>query len=117
VICVAIDFAVYRFLVNQFSYQGDFAKAAGYLSGLVLGFFLNKLWTFESRQARLGEPFLYLGIYSITFVLNLAINKSVLGLLGPNFMALAFLLATGVSTICNFAGLRLLAFRTAVRIT
>jgi putative flippase GtrA len=109
--CVAIDFVVYRFLVTQAGYQNDFAKAAGFLSGLVFGFFLNKLWTFESRKARLREPIFYLAIYSVTFLLNLAINRGILTWMGEGAMPIAFLAATGASTVCNFAGLRLLAFR------
>lgn len=113
--CVVIDFAVYRLLVAQAGYQSDIAKAAGYLSGLVFGFFLNKLWTFESRKARLSEPLLYLAVYSVTFLLNLAINRGVLTTFGESAMPLAFLTATGVSTICNFIGLRLVAFRAVAR--
>jgi putative flippase GtrA len=112
---VAIDFAVYRLLVSQAGYQNDFAKASGYLSGLVFGFFLNKLWTFESRQARLSEPLLYLAVYSVTFLLNLAINRGILAGFGESAMPLAFLMATGVSTVCNFVGLKLVAFRTTIR--
>lgn len=108
---VVIDFAVYRLLVTQAGYQNDLAKAAGYLSGLVFGFFFNKLWTFESRQARLSEPLLYLAVYSVTFVLNLGINRGILAAFGPSSMPFAFLFATGASTICNFIGLRLVAFR------
>lgn len=109
--CVAIDFVIYRLLVSTAGYQNDFAKAAGYLAGLVFGFGLNKLWTFESKQARLSEPLIYLAIYSVTFVLNLCLNRAVLTLLGSEAMILAFLFATGVSTVCNFVGLRLVAFR------
>jgi putative flippase GtrA len=116
VMSVAIDFAVYRLLATQAGYQNDIAKAAGYLSGVVFGFFLNKLWTFESRRARLSEPLLYLAVYSITFALNLGINRGVLAALGPNSIPIAFLLATGVSTVCNFVGLRLVAFRKSLAI-
>lgn len=115
--CVVIDFGVYRLFATQFGYQADIAKAAGYLSGLVVGFFLNKLWTFESRQATLREPLIYLAIYSVTFLLNLGINRGVLVMLGPNAMPFAFLTATGVSTVCNFIGLRLIAFRGTIQTT
>jgi putative flippase GtrA len=110
-ICVVIDFTVYRLLVTQAGYQNDFGKAAGYLSGLVVGFFLNHLWTFESRKAGLREPLLYLAVYGVTFVLNLTLNRSILTWLGSGAVAFAFLFATGVTTICNFVGLRLVAFR------
>jgi putative flippase GtrA len=116
-LCVVIDFAVYRLIVTQACYQSDLAKASGYLAGLVFGFFLNKLWTFESRKARLSEPLIYLAIYSVTFLLNLSINRTLLAWLGESAMPLAFLTATGASTICNFAGLKLVAFRATVRTT
>ena len=117
VLSVVIDFVIYRLLVTQAGYQNDFAKASGYLAGLVFGFFLNKLCTFESKKARLSEPLIYLAIYSVTFLLNLSINRTVLAWLGENAMPLAFLTATGASTICNFAGLKLVAFRSTVRTT
>lgn len=115
--CVVIDFAVYRLLVTQAGYQNDIAKASGYLAGLVFGFFLNKLWTFESHKVRFSEPLIYLAIYSVTFLLNLAINRAILAWLGESAMPFAFLTATGVSTICNFVGLKLVAFRAIVRTT
>ncbi len=112
-----IDFAVYRLLVTQAGYQNDLAKASGYLAGLIFGFFLNKLWTFESKKARLSEPLLYLAIYSFTFLLNLAINRALLAWFGESAMPLAFLTATGASTICNYVGLKLVVFRATVRTT
>lgn len=108
---VAVDFAVYQMLTGELS--PHVAKGVSYLAGVVVGFFGNKFWTFESKRASAAEPALYLLVYAVTLAVNIATNAAAREITGsPGF---AFLAATGLTTVLNYLGLRLLTFRAAVR--
>jgi putative flippase GtrA len=110
---VAVDLIVYAALL-RWSLDADLAKGASYLAGVVVGFFGNKWWTFESARRSVSEPVSYLALYSITLVVNVACNRGVLSLLGQSANVWAFLFATGVTTMLNFIGMKFVTFRRGV---
>jgi putative flippase GtrA len=115
---VAIDGLVYSILAAM-GVSAHLAKGVSYCSGMLFGFAGNKVWTFESRLKSLAEPTTYAAIYAVTLAVNVSINALVLWvgrLLAPESAArlLAFLTATGVTTVLNFLGMRLITFRTAI---
>jgi putative flippase GtrA len=115
---VFVDLAVYAFLAG-FGTPTHWAKGISYIAGMLIGFVGNKFWTFECRTASVSEPVLYVLLYLATLVINVVVNAGVLGaasLLLPSLCAaaLAFLIATGVTTVLNFLGMRLVAFRTGL---
>lgn len=114
VTCVLIDLAAYSALAALAVPTGA-AKAAGYLAGMAFGFFLNKRWTFRSTRRSASEPALYVSLYTLTLGVNVLANAAVLSLLGPDWRGTAFVLATGLTTVLNFLGLKLVAFRAGVR--
>ena len=110
----ATDFACYTLLLGSFGLSIATAKGISYVTGMVVGFFGNKLWTFQSRRRAVSEPLLYMAWYFVTLAVNMATNGLVLELLGPQATLPAFLAATGLTTVLNFLGLRLIAFRRAL---
>jgi putative flippase GtrA len=108
---VAIDLAVYRLLAGATSPHA--AKAVSYVAGMAVGFVGNKFWTFGSRRRSAAEPATYLGLYAVTLGVNVAANAGVLAVL-PGETLFAFLAATGLTTVLNYLGLRLLTFRRGV---
>lgn len=110
---VAVDFVVYRWLAAV-AVPPDAAKGGSYLAGVVVGFFGNKWWTFESARRSAAEPLLYLALYAVTLAVNVACNRAALAVLGSQATLLAFLLATGVTTVLNFLGMKKLAFRQGI---
>ena len=88
------------------------SKAISYLAGVVVGFALNKRWTFQSSQRTWTEPVSYLSLYAVTLGVNVGCNALVLSWLDRS--AIAFLFATGVTTVINFLGLRLVTFRKGI---
>ncbi|WP_246680262.1 MULTISPECIES: GtrA family protein [Mesorhizobium] len=54
------------------------ANATGYVTGLVLGFFRNRQWTFTRADGfRLGTLFRYGGIFLVAYNVNLAVAIAV----------------------------------------
>ncbi len=116
---VLCDAATYALLLKAGLYPAV-AKGISYVTGMVFGFFGNKFWTFQSPQKSVAEPVVYLVVYAITLGVNVAINSFLIDQLseglGPSLArGVAFLFATGVTTILNFLGMRLLAFRAGIR--
>lgn len=119
VLSVLVDLTVYL-LLNRFGLQTHLAKGISYVSGMVVGFVGNKFWTFESARRSAAEPLTYLLLYATTLMVNVAANAVVLSLFAdllPPFWnrALAFLVATGVTTVLNFLGMRFVTFFGGVR--
>jgi putative flippase GtrA len=105
---VAIDACVYSLLLGA-NLARPFAKGASYLSGMLFGFFGNKYWTFSTRKVSASEPIAYGLVYALTFAQNITTNSLILSWTGSP--AIAFLTATGLSTVLNFIGLKWIVFR------
>ncbi len=105
---VLTDFTVYHILL----YAGaelSFSKAVSYVAGAAVGFIINKLWTFESKRFSIAEILKFVALYAFSAVVNTLVNYGVLEIIGINL--LAFLCATGTSTIINFLGQKFFVFR------
>jgi putative flippase GtrA len=111
---VLVDLGVYSALATKITLAVSVAKAISYLAGVVVGFVLNKRWTFESSRQSWQEAVSYLSLYSVTLVINVAINYAVLRLLGADQRPVAYFIATGVTTVLNFIGMRLVTFRKGI---
>lgn len=111
---VLVDLAIYRLLGAALGWRMDVAKGISYWAGVVVGFVGNKLWTFESSSKSLREPISYLALYAITMLVNIGCNRAALAVLGAESVAIAFLFATGVTTVLNFVGMKLFTFKAAV---
>lgn len=107
---VATDFIVYFALLSAFPALGPaVAKALSFVAGAVLAFMLNRSFVFRARETsakRQVVPFVLL--YLLSLSLNGAINALLLrfGVAKP----VAWLFATGTSTVSNFIGMKFVVF-------
>jgi putative flippase GtrA len=85
------------------------AKSISFIAGAVLSFLLNRSFVFRStgQMHRQIVPFTLL--YLVTLGLNTATNAFALG--QDVSRPIAWLLATGASTVANFLGMKLIVFR------
>ncbi len=105
---VATDYMVYvllgRFLPTAV------AKAASFAAGAVLSFVLNRLFVFRAKEK--GKVTTQVGafvlLYATSLLLNMGVNAAALALGLPR--GLAWLLATGTSTVANFLGMKFIVF-------
>ena len=109
---VAIDFAVYRFLIFLDT-PTAIAKGVGFISGTIFAYFANKLWTFDRAKGGRNVFALFIGLYVSTLTINVGVNSGVIAMLGQEEipLILAFLTATGISATLNFVGMRMIVFR------
>jgi len=109
---VLIDFFSYRGLVF-YGLETSPAKASSFLIGTVFAYFANRNWTFSHNTHKKGSAWRFAGLYATTLTANVGVNKMILHFLtGFSFsVQIAFLFATGVSTILNFLGMKFFVFK------
>lgn len=145
-IAVAFDFSVYYGLSNLFHDAAqsadsilftlnwnDLFKAFGFLSGTLITYNLNKFWTWRKPDRNHKRLLNFLILYSLSFIINVVINKLGLNTFHNNelvamlrdstgnmneFIAIktdklfAFVMATAASSIFNFIGQKIWVFNT-----
>jgi putative flippase GtrA len=91
----------------------DLAKAASFMVGTGVSYLMNKRFTFQTRGFNGRELASFLTLYACTFLLNVGVNHAALLVLGQAALerTVAFVIATGASTVANFVGTKLWVFR------
>lgn len=110
---VAIDLLAYRCLLWTGIVGAGLAKAVSFLVGTNFAYFANRAWTFNEQPHAPGSALRFSLLYAVTLGANVAVNAAVLWLLAGNPVAVSmgFLVATAVSALLNFLGMRLFVFR------
>ncbi len=106
-LAVLTDFICYFFLKNYMS--EDVAKGISFCIGAGVAFLLNKYFTFNKREKSNSEIVKFAFLYTCTFFVNVYANKISIEILHNYFIA--FLIATGCSTIINFIGQKFWVFK------
>lgn len=104
---VSIDLGIYYLLLNLFNV--NFSKGISFLCGATVAFLINKYWTFQKKERSFNEIIKFAILYFLTLVINVLTNYVVLDI--SNIVILAFLIATGVSSILNFIGQKWWVFK------
>lgn len=104
---VGTDLAAYYILLNFLT--TGVSKAISFLLGTVVAYVINKYWTFEKHEKSFKELVMFGILYSCTLGINVLTNKIVLD--NTSIVFLAFLAATGVSTVLNFIGQKFWVFK------
>ncbi|NQV78879.1 MAG: GtrA family protein [Lutibacter sp.] len=103
---VGTDLCTYYFFLNVL--PNDVAKAISFLLGTIVAFVMNKYWTFEKKKKSYSEIIRFAVLYSVTLGTNVLSNKLVLE--NTDILIIAFIIATGISTILNFIGQKFWVF-------
>lgn len=109
---VGVDFSSYHLLL-WVGVEHSLAKACGFVAGTLFAYFANRYWTFgHVKQAPNSVP-RFAVLYAVTLGANVLVNQAVLSLAGLDalWVNLAFLVATGVSAVLNFLGMKFFVFK------
>ena len=109
---VLVDFLTYRGLMAIFATPTATAKGIGFVTGTIFAYFANRFWTFGHRTHARSSIARFALLYAVTLGINIGVNATSLSLLDnmPHKLQLAFLLATGVSAVLNFLGMKFFVF-------
>lgn len=114
-LAVLVDFCAYHACLTFAPQHAVFAKAFGFIGGAMFSYVANKAWTF-ARPQLVPEPGCaerFVVLYGVTLAANVSVNSVALDYFAglPRASHIAFVLATGTSTVLNFFGLKLLVFK------
>jgi len=108
---VFIDFSLTYFLKEKCKVQKYVANSIGFTLAASTNYFLNRIWTFQSKNSDILNEY---GRFLFVSILGLAINNLILRLLvskfGKNFY-LSKLIAIGITTLWNFTANLLFTFQ------
>lgn len=132
---VAIDLLSYFFLLNYLN--PNVSKAISFILGSVAAYLVNKFWTFKQHEKSHTEITKFVCLYLSTLGVNVLVNR--LGLYCSSLfnelaiwikvekiigsissydvelaIILAFVAATGTSTVLNFIGMKYWVFKKAI---
>lgn len=103
------DVSVYRLMVRLGMHVTP-AKALGCVCGTIVVFFINRAWTFATPHRTTAQIIRFAMLYGTTILLNTSLNTLGLKIL-PEPWQVAFVFATGVTTMINFLGSKFVVFR------
>jgi putative flippase GtrA len=104
---VGTDLLSYYIMLNFLSH--DIAKTISFVLGTIVAYIINKYWTFEKYEKSYKEILKFGFLYTSTLGANVITNKIILQI--TDMVFLAFLMATGVSTVLNFIGQKWWVFK------
>jgi putative flippase GtrA len=105
-----INFTVFTILYTSKIMHYDAAFIFGFLSGVVVGYFFNRRWSFQVRsENHIRHARRYLTTYSISLLTGVACVRWAVEDLGINpFVANVFVIC--ITTSINYIGIRFWAF-------
>lgn len=104
---VLTDFVVYNF--SQMLFPMNYSKVISFICGSLVAYIANKMWTFEQKEYRTFEIVKFTILYSVSLMFNITTNKVIFDYSGDKL--LAFIFATGLSTLINFIGQKYWVFK------
>lgn len=112
-ITVVVDLTVYNILLTSDAINTNSSKGVGFLVALLFSYVANKNLTFRHADFLPGSLKRYIILYSITLMSNVTVNATMLASLSDfnNTILLSFFIATGVSSVMNFFGMKIFVFR------
>ena len=109
---VLVDLLIYRFLLIWLDVS--LAKGLSFCCGTFYAYQLNRKWTFSAGNPSFQQIGKFLGVYGVVLGINVATNTLVLSILPTSLrlrIVLAYLVATALSALLNFLGMKFLVFR------
>lgn len=109
-LCTAVNYGVFYILLDTIKMNYLLAASIGFLSGVGIGYPLNRRLTFSSTKNGRREKILYIVVYLASLFLSLAFLWLTVDIIGINPF-IANILSIGLTTCTNFIGIKWIVFR------
>jgi len=109
---VLIDLTIYSLLL-LLDQQTVFSKAFGFSFGTIFAYFANRHFTFKGGNNSIYRFIIFLILYICSMFANVFTNELMLLILVQNQSTImfAFIIATSLSAVINFIGMKFIIFR------
>ncbi|MBF7143484.1 MULTISPECIES: GtrA family protein [Pseudomonas] len=109
---VVIDFLAYKGLLAVSMVPVGVAKTTGFIAGTIFSYCANKVWTFGHANHVRGSVWRFAVLYIVTLLVNVNVNSFFLEEFAGMRLTIvaAFLVATGVTAVLNFLGMKFFVF-------
>ncbi len=108
-VSTALNYSSFFILLKLFELNYLLSSGLGYIFGLVLGYSLNKNWTFEYKNESIKTKLRYVVVYGVNLLLSLLILKGLKTSIGLNPIIGNFIVIC-YTTIANFMGIKIFVF-------
>lgn len=108
-VSTVLNYSSFFILLKLFDSNYLLSSGIGYIFGLILGYSLNKNWTFEYKNESIKTRLKYLVVYGVNLLLSLLILKGLKTNLGLNPIIGNFIVIC-YTTIANFVGIKIFVF-------
>lgn len=109
-ISTAMNYAVF-FILLGLSMQYQWASACGFMAGVIVGFPLNKAWTYRASSTMTTSVFYsYIAVYLASLIINVAAITMLVDLMHIE-PRIANLVTIIITTVANFLGTKFWVFR------
>ncbi len=108
-ISTVLNYAVFLLLLNVFGVNYLLATIVGFATGAILGYYLNKTWTYDASDKGHSAAITYISLYSISLLAGLGFFWMLVEKLQipPEFGNIFVIILT---TIMNFLGTKFWVF-------
>ncbi len=110
VVSTLVNYGIFYAALNFLAFHYLIASVLGFISGLVIGYPINKCWTFSSKNSSKTHIYPYLVTYLVSLILSLIFLKIAVEYCGiaPE---IANILAIILTTCTNFIGTKFFVFK------
>lgn len=109
-VSTAVNALMFFMLLTWLHVDYRISSVAGFLSGVVIGYVLNKRWTYSSSAPSSARTLVAYGsVYVVSMILSLAVIQTLVEGLSVS-PAAANLLSICLTTLTNFLGTRFFVF-------
>lgn len=114
ILSTLIDGLVYFLILSFAFFEIPIAKSLSFIAGTLNSYFLNRAVTFRSNISHVEGSIKHFTIYGSSLIINVLVNTKLISLFESleysYSIELAFFLATSLSILINFLGLRFFVF-------
>lgn len=110
VIATLVNYGFFYLFLNQLKVHYLLSSSFGFICGLIVGYPLNKYWTFSSKEKAVSHAAPYLAIYLFSLILSLFFLKIAVDYF-KLLPEIANVLVIGLTTCTNFIGTKFFVFK------
>ncbi|MFT8814052.1 GtrA family protein [Acetobacter fabarum] len=109
-IATIVNYLVFLELLNTIGVQYLVASSCGFLAGVLVGFPLNKMWTYQHASTiTWGLLTKYGSVYLFSFIANICVLSILVGFFRTD-ARIANIIGIGFTTVTNFIGTKFWVF-------